>query len=176
MLSLSPLTHRLSLAHTLLMVRCRPQSVIDLPLLERHKLLDRLVAAAPAEGYALGPSTVIKGRVLKLLPGQPLPEGMPGSRHSAELKDIQEVFEEVLRVKVLPAGSVPSWAHLQTPSCRNLFNSLMCFLQNHLHPVQHCLHDCTHGSAQRSAQTPRQTVPEKRRMCTQGVLQASTCY
>ena len=88
---------------------CRPQSVIDLPLLERHKLLDRLVAAAPAEGYALGPNTVIKGRVLKLLPGQPLPEGMPGSRHSAELKDIQEVFEEVLRVKVLPAASASCW-------------------------------------------------------------------
>ena len=90
---------------------CRPQSVIDLPLAERHRLLDRLVTSAPPEGYQLGPDTVITGRMIKLLPGQQLPEGMPGSRRSSELKDIQEMFEEVLRVKVCLQWRCFSYKH-----------------------------------------------------------------
>ncbi|KAK9834174.1 hypothetical protein WJX81_005346 [Elliptochloris bilobata] len=78
---------------------CDGQSVINRPLVERHQLLNRLVSAAPAEGYPLGPATVVTGRVIKLLPGQPLPAGMPGSRHATDLEDIQDMFEEVLRVK-----------------------------------------------------------------------------
>ncbi len=76
------------------------QSVINRPLLERHKLLDALVAAAPPEGFSLGAGTVMTGRVIKLLPGQPLPAGMLGSRHSSELADIQDMLEEVLQIKV----------------------------------------------------------------------------
>lgn len=120
-----------------------PQSVIDLPLLERHKLLDRLVAAAPAEGYELGPATKITGRVLKLLPGQPLPEGMPGSRHSAELKDIQEVFEEVLRVKVLPAASASSWTRLKTLVLWEP-PSLMCWLCVYICILCSVMWNCLH--------------------------------
>lgn len=74
------------------------QSVINRTLLERHALLKELVIPAPAEGHPV--SCAMSGRMVCLLPGVPLMFGVPGSKLSHNLEDIQEKFEESVRVNV----------------------------------------------------------------------------
>jgi len=95
------------------------QSVINRPLHERHALLDRVLKDAPAGGQSqrLGPGTVMTGRVVKLLPGHALLEGMPQPRYSSRLEDIQELFEQVMQRKARARGSMkrpPAFALPQT--------------------------------------------------------------
>ncbi len=75
------------------------QSVINRTLLERHELLKELVIPAPAEGHPV--SCAMTGRMVCLLPGAPLITGVPGSKLSYVLDDIQEKFEESIRVNVI---------------------------------------------------------------------------
>ena len=71
---------------------CCGQSVIHLPLRERHKLLGKVVQAAPAGGFPVGAGNMY-GVIVPLTPGVPLPSGMPGSRIGTTSEDIAEVFE-----------------------------------------------------------------------------------
>ena len=71
---------------------CCGQSVIHLPLRERHKLLRKIVQAAPASGFPVGTGNMY-GVIVPLTPGVPLPSGMPGSRIGTTSEDIAEVFE-----------------------------------------------------------------------------------
>ena len=68
------------------------QSVIHLPLRKRHKLLGKVVQAAPASGFPVGTGNMY-GVIVPLMPGVPLPSGMPGSRIGTTSEDIAEVFE-----------------------------------------------------------------------------------
>ena len=74
------------------------QSVINRTLLERHDLLKEIVIPAPPEGHPV--SSAMTGRMVCLLPGMPLMTGVPGSKLSCSLEDIQEKFEESIRVNV----------------------------------------------------------------------------
>lgn len=74
------------------------QSVINRTLLERHDLLKEIVIPAPPEGHPV--SSAMTGRMVCLLPGVPLMSGVPGSKFSCSLEDIQEKFEESIRVNV----------------------------------------------------------------------------
>lgn len=84
------------------------QSVINRTLLERHDLLKEAVIPAPPEGHPV--SSAMTGRMVCLLPGVPLMTGVPGSKLSCSLEDIQEKFEESIRVNVrvpIPLAPVP---------------------------------------------------------------------
>ena len=74
------------------------QSVINQELRDRQKLLQEIITPAPEAGIPV--SSVMTGRVVALLPGVPLMNGVPGSKLSSRLEDIQEKFEESVRVGV----------------------------------------------------------------------------
>ena len=74
------------------------QSVINQELRDRQKLLQEILIPAPEAGIPV--SCAMTGRVVALLPGVPLMNGVPGSKLSTRLEDIQEKFEESVRVGV----------------------------------------------------------------------------
>ena len=74
------------------------QSVINQELRDRQKLLQEILIPAPEAGIPV--SGAMTGRVVALLPGVPLMNGVPGSKLSTRLEDIQEKFEESVRIGV----------------------------------------------------------------------------
>lgn len=74
------------------------QSVINRELHERQKLLTEVLLPAPKAGIPV--SGAMTGRMVALLPGVKLMSGVPGSKLSNRLEDIQEKFEESIRVGV----------------------------------------------------------------------------
>ncbi len=104
------------------------QSVINRPLHERHALLDRVLKDEPAGGQSqrLGPGTVMTGRVVKLLPGHALLEGMPQPRYSSRLEDIQELFEQVMQRKARAQGSMSDGPPLHSHRLKALKQCLTC--------------------------------------------------
>ena len=76
------------------------QSVIHLPLEERHKVLSDMVADPPPRGTKLGKGSMV-GRVFPLVPGRQFLNGMTVTRTSTKKEDIQEAFEDALKGEVL---------------------------------------------------------------------------
>ena len=74
------------------------QSVINRELTERQSLLKEALIPAPPEGIPV--SGAMTGRMVALLPGENMMSGVPGSKLTDKLEDIQEKFEESIRVGV----------------------------------------------------------------------------
>lgn len=91
-------------------LECPLQSVINQELRDRQKLLQEILIPASEAGIPV--SSAMTGRVVALLPGVPLMNGVPGSKLSTRLEDIQEKFEESVRVGVWPHSyrSPSPWA------------------------------------------------------------------
>ncbi|PRW33324.1 DNA ligase 4 [Chlorella sorokiniana] len=84
--------------------------VCHLPLLERRELLRRAVRDAPPEGYPLSPNGVLRGRVVPMLPGQPLLGHVAAPCLCSTSEDVLEAVrgairrhEEGIVVKSLPS-------------------------------------------------------------------------
>lgn len=94
----------LMLALTLFCLHASPgapmQSVINLPLHERHALLAKAVSPAPPEGVRMGSGLSFAGRILTLTPGAKLPSGVPGCVRGSSPEVIQEMIDEAIRVEV----------------------------------------------------------------------------
>jgi len=82
----------------LMMIANPVQSVINRELRERQKLLVDILKPAPEEGIPVSGS--MTGRMVALVPGVPLMNGVPGSKLSNRLEDITDKFEESVRVGV----------------------------------------------------------------------------
>lgn len=74
--------------------------MINRELRERQRLLASVLLPAPEEGIPV--SSAMTGRMVALLPGVKLMSGVPGSKVSNRLEDIQEKLEESIRVGVGP--------------------------------------------------------------------------
>ena len=72
--------------------------MINRELTERQSLLKAALIPAPPEGIPV--SGAITGRMVALLPGENMMSGVPGSKLTDKLEDIQEKFEESIRVGV----------------------------------------------------------------------------
>ena len=83
---------------------CHAQSVINRELTERQNLLKDALIPAPSEGIPV--SGAMTGRMVPLLPGLNMMSGVPGSKLSDKLEDIQEKFEESIRVGVSPCAAL----------------------------------------------------------------------
>jgi hypothetical protein len=104
--------------------------VINRTLLERHGLLKEVVIPAPPEGHPV--SAAMTGRMVALLPGVPLLSGVPGSKLSQSLEDIQEKFEESLRINVSPLkGMISCTASSGAVACDA---SAALYIGSHLFP------------------------------------------
>ena len=80
------------------------QAVLERPLHERYRILDRLVADAAPEGTRLGGSS-IRGRVVPLLPQRPFFDGSRCCRISQSEEDVQTAFDEATKMQARPAGA-----------------------------------------------------------------------
>ena len=74
--------------------------MINRKLRERQRLLASVLLPAPQEGIPI--SGAMTGRMVALLPGVKLMSGVPGSKLSNRLEDIQEKLEESIRIGVGP--------------------------------------------------------------------------
>ncbi len=88
----------------LMIAACSAQSVINRELRERQKLLVDILKPAPEEGIPVSGS--MTGRMVALVPGVPLMNGVPGSKLSNRLEDITDKFEESVRVGVRLGSTV----------------------------------------------------------------------
>ena len=79
--------------------------MINRELRERQRLLASVLLPAPEEGIPV--SGAMTGRMVALLPGVKLMSGVPGSKLSNRLEDIQEKLEESIRVGVGPLSLSP---------------------------------------------------------------------
>ena len=75
------------------------QSVINRSLLERQELLKAAVAPPPEEGCLVGRGTMF-GRMVKLVPSQPLLDHTVCSKICHNMEDIQNALDEATRVQV----------------------------------------------------------------------------
>lgn len=74
--------------------------MINRELRERQRLLASVLLPAPEEGIPV--SSAMTGRMVALLPGVKLMSGVPGSKVSNRLEDVQEKLEESIRIGVGP--------------------------------------------------------------------------
>lgn len=74
--------------------------MIDLPLRERHKILQQAVTV-PEQGIAVG-NGQFTARIVTLTPGAKLPNGAVGCMQGSSEADIQRIFDEAIRVEVEP--------------------------------------------------------------------------
>lgn len=75
------------------------QSVINRPLLERQELLKSAIAAPAEEGCLVGRGTM-HGRMVKLIPNEPLLDQTICSQICHNMEDIQTALDEATRVQV----------------------------------------------------------------------------
>ena len=75
------------------------QSVINRPLLERQELLKAAIAPAAVEGCLVGRGTM-HGRMVKLIPNEPLMDQTICSQICHNMEDIQTALDEATRVQV----------------------------------------------------------------------------